>query len=75
MVRSGPADLSRIPHPFLLAVMGLTSCRFGPLRTSPNGAMTRLFDQQYFHKKHGHWSVYAKFKGSEYNANRLETYR
>uniref|UniRef100_UPI0030D8A3D7 BRO-N domain-containing protein n=2 Tax=Pseudomonas sp. EA_35y_Pfl2_R5 TaxID=3088690 RepID=UPI0030D8A3D7 len=30
---------------------------------SVNAVQTRLYDMQYFHKKHGHWSVYAKFKG------------
>lgn len=28
-----------------------------------NAVQTRLYDMQYFHKKYGHWSVYAKFKG------------
>ncbi|MFL1524281.1 Bro-N domain-containing protein [Pseudomonas sp. O230] len=30
---------------------------------SINAVQTRLYDMQYLHKKHGHWSVYAKFKG------------
>ncbi|ROM37140.1 hypothetical protein BK646_19235 [Pseudomonas protegens] len=28
-----------------------------------NAVQTRLYDMQYLHKKPGHWSVYAKFKG------------
>lgn len=28
-----------------------------------NAVQTCLYDMQYFHKKYGHWSVYAKFKG------------
>lgn len=31
---------------------------------SVNAIQTRLYDMQYLHKKHGHWSVYAKFKGN-----------
>lgn len=30
---------------------------------SVNAVQTRLYDMQYLHKKYGHWSVYAKFKG------------
>lgn len=28
-----------------------------------NAVQTRLYDMQYLHKKPGHWSVYARFKG------------
>jgi prophage antirepressor-like protein len=30
---------------------------------SINAVQTRLYDMQYLHKKQGHWSPYAKFKG------------
>ncbi|WPN22286.1 hypothetical protein [Pseudomonas marginalis] len=30
---------------------------------SINAVQTRLYDMQYLHKKPGHWTPYAKFKG------------